>query len=79
MNRLTRSLWLFLAAATITGGLLGRYLAATYTGHGTTASLALTPVLAAAFAFSATVLVRMVRATSRSRTVSIAARDPEER
>jgi len=79
MNRLTLSLWVFLATATITGGLLGRYLAAMYTGHGTTASLALTPVLVAAFAFSATVLVRIVRATSRSRAVSIAACDPEER
>lgn len=78
MNRLTLSLWLFLAAATITGGLLGRYLAAATTGHATAASLALTPVLAAAFAFSATVLVRMVRATGPSQAVARAARGPGE-
>jgi len=78
MSRLTLSFSIFLAAATITGGLLGRYVAAATTGHATASSLALTPVLAVAFAFSATVLVRMVRATSPSRAVPIAAHDPEE-
>jgi len=78
MLRLTLNFWLFLTAATVTGGLLGRYLAAIATGHATGSSLALTPVLAAVFAFSATVLVRMVRATSRARVPMPARRPPED-
>lgn len=66
MTRLTVSFWLFLSAATVTGGLAGRYLAAAATGHATAASLALTPTLVALFLFSVAVLVRIVRAASRA-------------
>ncbi len=78
MIRLTLSFWLFLSAATVTGGLLGRYIAATATGHGTAASLALTPVLAVVFAFSVAVLVRMVRATSHARAAARVCNDSED-
>jgi hypothetical protein len=69
-SRVTVSFWLFVAAATVSGGLLGRYLAATTTGHATLAALVLTPVLAIAFAFSVAVLVRIVRASSHTRVTA---------
>lgn len=62
--RLTTAFWLFIAAATVSGGTLGRYLAALATGRGTLTSFALIPVLAVVFVFSTIVLMRMVRATS---------------
>ena len=69
-SRVTVSFWLFVAAATVSGGLLGRYLAAAVAGHATLAVIALTPVLAIAFAFSVTVLVRIVRSASRVRATA---------
>lgn len=73
-RRLTIAFWLFIAAATVSGGTLGRYLAALATGRGTALSLALIPVLAVAFVFSTIVLVRIVRASSLA---LVAARDRE--
>ncbi len=77
MNRLTLSFWLFLTAAILSGGLLGRYLAALTKGLADGSTLALTPILATAFLFSAIVLVRIVRAAARRPTRQLA--PPPER
>lgn len=77
MNRLTLSFWLFLTAAILSGGLLGRYLAALTKGLADGATLALTPILATAFLFSTIVLVRIVRANARRPTRHLA--PPPER
>lgn len=65
MNRAVTALWLFLAAATVSGGLLGRYVATMLKGWITPGTIVIMIGLGLIFAFSVTILVRIVRASAR--------------
>ncbi len=62
MRRIVISFWLFFGLATLTGGLLGRYVAVMFKGYVTPGIVIMTLLLSIAAAFSFTVLLRILKA-----------------
>lgn len=67
MTHVVKVFWLFFFAAVLSGGLLGRYIAAFFQGHGSAGIATTSVLLALIFAFSVAVLVRVLRADARAR------------
>lgn len=67
MTHVTKTFWLFFFATVLSGGLLGRYIAAFIQGYGSWGMALTGLLLASLFAFSVTVLVRILRAEARVR------------
>ncbi|RTI12012.1 hypothetical protein [Thermus scotoductus] len=67
MTRIVCVFWLFFLAALLSGGLLGRYLAALSRGHGSVGIVMISALLALLFAFSLTVLIRIMLAGTQAR------------
>lgn len=66
MRRATLSFWLFFVATTLSGGLLGRYLAAILKGDITAGIVVTAFTTALIAAFSATVLLRLIHASTEA-------------
>lgn len=62
--RITLNFWFFFAITTLSTGLLGRYLAALLKGYLTPGIVLMTLLLAVLAAFSVTVLLRILRAST---------------
>ncbi len=67
MPRALISFWVFLALATLLGGLMGRYVGAFIKGYGSPSIALVGVLLTLLFAFSMTVLIRIVRASAEAR------------
>lgn len=67
MTHVVKVFWLFFFAAVLSGGLLGRYIAAFFQGHGSAGIATTSVLLALIFTFSVAVLVRVLRADARAR------------
>lgn len=67
MARIVTIFWLFLFATALSGGLLGRYIAAFFKGYGSPGIALMSLLLALLFGFSIAVLIRILRADARAR------------
>lgn len=67
MSRVLILFWAFLVLTIVSGGLLGRYVAAFLRGYGSLEVALFGLILAVLFAFGLTVLIRILRADGRAR------------
>lgn len=67
MTRILTTFWVFLLVATISGGLLGRYVGAVVKGYANLEIALFILPLAALFGFSLLVLVRILKASTEAK------------
>lgn len=67
MTHVIKTFWLFFFATVLSGGLLGRYIAAFIQGYGSWGMALMSLLLTTMFAFSVTLLIRILRADAQAR------------